>query len=54
MIYRATDPRFMTTSSEWEAQGIDWAYQAPAPSAQGPFPLVMFSPGWGGAAWSAW
>ncbi len=54
MIYRPTDPRFMTTSSEWEAQGIDRAYQAPTPSANGPFPLVVFSPGWGGAAWSAW
>jgi predicted dienelactone hydrolase len=53
MIYKPTDPRFMTTSSEWEAQGIDRAYQEPAPSAHMPFPLVMFSPGWGGPAWSA-
>jgi dienelactone hydrolase len=54
MIYRPTDPRFMTTSTEWEAQGLDRAYHEPMPSANGPFPLVMFSPGWGGAAWSAW
>jgi hypothetical protein len=26
---------------------------APTPPADGPFPLVMFSPGWGGPAWSA-
>jgi hypothetical protein len=53
MIYRATNPQYMTTSSEWEAQGIDRAYQEPTPSANGPFPLVMFSPGWGAPAWSA-
>jgi hypothetical protein len=53
MIYRPEDPRFQTLSSEWEAQGIDHAYQEPPPSADGPFPLVMFSPGWGNPAWSA-
>jgi dienelactone hydrolase len=53
MIYRATHPQFQTTSSEWEAQGLDRAYQGPAGSGDGPFPLVMFSPGWGAAAWSA-
>lgn len=30
-----------------EAQGFDPAFQQPAPSANGPFPLVLFSPGWG-------
>jgi dienelactone hydrolase len=53
MIYKPTDPQFMTTSSEWEAQGIDRAYQEPTPSATMPFPLVMFSPGWGAPAWAA-
>lgn len=37
----------VTNSSNWERYGIDRAYEAPAPSADGPFPLVMFSPGWG-------
>jgi len=51
MIYRATDPAFLTSSSEWEAEGIDGAYQEPPPSADGPFPVVMFSPGFGIGAW---
>ena len=42
---------FLTTTSEnWEAYGIDRAYQEPDPSADGPFPLLMFSPGWGASA----
>ncbi len=39
-------------SSDWEAHGFDPAYQEPPVSTQGPFPLVVFSPGWGAAAWS--
>lgn len=49
------DPLYYTfltaTSENWEAYGIDRAYQEPDPSTGGPFPLVMFSPGWGAAAW---
>lgn len=41
----------VTTSSEWESLGLDRAYQGAAPSSQKPFPLLMFSPGWGGPAW---
>lgn len=52
MIYRATDPAFQTLSSEWEAEGIDGAYQDPPPSADGPFPVLMVSPGYGLSAWS--
>ncbi len=51
MIYRPTEARFQTLSSEWEAQGIDRAYQEPPTSTAKPFPLVTFSPGWGAAAW---
>lgn len=40
-------------SSEWEAYGFDRAYQEPPASSDGPFPTVVFSPGWGGPAWSA-
>lgn len=42
----------LTLSDEWEEQGMDPAYEEAVPSAQGPFPLVMVSPGWGGHAWS--
>lgn len=51
MIYKPTDPVYLTLSSEWEAEGLDGAYQDPLPSADGPFPVVMFSPGWGLGAW---
>jgi predicted dienelactone hydrolase len=34
-----------TTSSDWEAQGYDRAFEAPRPSRHGPFPLVMYSSG---------
>ncbi len=40
-----------TSSSQWEAYGADRAYQEPPPSAKGPFPLLMHSPGLGGAGW---
>ena len=49
------DPLYMTsllsTSSDWEAVGMDPAWQEPLPSANAPFPLVMISPGWGAPAW---
>lgn len=38
-------------SSAFEAHGLDGAFQEPTPAA-GPFPLIMFSPGWQGAAYS--
>ena len=38
-------------SSTFEAFGLERAYQEPR-SANGPFPLVMFTPGWGGAAYT--
>ena len=34
-------------SSSFEIYGLDRAYHEPTPSSDGPFPLVMFSPGWG-------
>ncbi|MFC2169592.1 alpha/beta hydrolase family protein, partial [Acidobacteriota bacterium] len=40
-----------TSSSDWEAYGFDKAYQEPPVSTDGPFPLLLFSPGWGGPAW---
>ena len=39
-------------ASAWAPYGFDRAYQEPAPSARGPFPLLVLSPGWTGAAWS--
>jgi predicted dienelactone hydrolase len=49
------DPLYVTslaaTSGNWEAYGMDPAYQEPDPSSAGPFPLLMFSPGWGAPAW---
>jgi hypothetical protein len=39
------------TSSDFEQYGLDGAYQEPTPASNGAFPLVMFSPGWGGAAY---
>jgi dienelactone hydrolase len=40
-----------SASSFWETYGFERAYAAPPPSAQAPFPLVVFSPGWGAGAW---
>jgi predicted dienelactone hydrolase len=37
-------------SSDWEPYGMDPAFQEPPVSAEGPFPLVVFSPGWGAPA----
>jgi dienelactone hydrolase len=48
------DPAFSkstTTSTEWEQYGLDPAYEGPNPSKDKPFPLVMFSSGWGCAPW---
>jgi predicted dienelactone hydrolase len=42
----------LSYSGEWEQQGIDPAYQKAKGSADGPFPLVMVSHGWGGHAWT--
>ncbi len=39
-------------SSEWEGYGFDPAYQEPPPSSDAPFPLVVFSPGWGAHAFA--
>jgi hypothetical protein len=39
-------------SSDWEKYGIDPAFQGPAPSASRPFPLLVFSPGWGAPAFA--
>lgn len=37
----------VSTSTQWERYGLDPAYEGLAPSADGAFPLIMFSPGWG-------
>lgn len=39
------------SSLVFEEYGLDAAYDAPPVSSKKPFPLVIFSPGWGGAAW---
>jgi predicted dienelactone hydrolase len=44
-------PDLMSSSEEWEAMGYDPAYQEAAPSAKGPFPLVLVSHGWTPPAW---
>jgi predicted dienelactone hydrolase len=41
----------VATSSDFEKYGLGRAYQEPTPAA-GPFPLIMFSPGWGGTAYT--
>ena len=41
-----------STSSEWETYGFDRAYQEPPPSSDAPFPLVVYSPGWGAHAFA--
>jgi predicted dienelactone hydrolase len=40
-----------TLSTDWEPLGYDPAYEGPRPSGNGPFPLVMVSPAFGGDAW---
>ena len=39
------------SSEVFEQYGFDAAFDAPPVSSKKPFPLVIFSPGWGGAAW---
>jgi predicted dienelactone hydrolase len=39
------------SSLVFEKYGLDAAYDEPPVSSKKPFPLVIFSPGWGGAAW---
>jgi len=41
----------VSTSTDWEAVGYDRAYEGPTPSGDGPFPLVMVSPGSGCDYW---
>ncbi len=41
----------LTYSGDWEAYGIDPAFEEPLASVKKPFPLVVFSPGWGGPIW---
>ena len=41
----------VASSSDFEKYGMGRAWHEPA-AAHGPFPLVLFSPGWGGAAYS--
>jgi dienelactone hydrolase len=40
------------TSDALEKYGIDRGYEAPPVSADRPFPLLIFSPGWGAPAWA--
>jgi len=42
----------VSTSPDWEALGYDPAYEGPTASGNGPFPLVMVSPGWMTPDWS--
>ena len=39
------------SSTDLEPYGIDRAYQEPPLSASRPFPVLVFSPGWGAPAW---
>ena len=41
----------VSTSTDWEAQGYDRAYEGPASSDNGPFPLVMLVAGSGAETW---
>ena len=45
-------PALTSPSSEWEAMGYDRAFQEPAPSSKGPFPLLLVSTGWGPHPWA--
>ncbi|MCX8016240.1 MAG: hypothetical protein N2692_03030, partial [Patescibacteria group bacterium] len=40
-----------SSSADWEAYGFDGAYEGLDVSADKPFPLVLFSPGWSCPAW---
>ena len=41
----------VSTSTDWEALGYDRAYEGPTASGNGPFPLVMLSPGYTDDNW---
>ncbi len=42
----------VSTSTDWQAVGnYDPAYEGPTPSQEGPFPLLVLSPAFGGDAW---
>ena len=41
----------VTLSTDWEPYGYDRAYEGPTPSEDGPFPLVVFSPGKSEQTW---
>lgn len=41
----------VASSTDFEKYGLGRAYQEPTPAA-GPFPVIMFSPGWGGTAYT--
>jgi platelet-activating factor acetylhydrolase isoform II len=43
--YTGTTYLLLTLSTDWEPLGYDPAYEGPAPSKHGPFPLVVFSVG---------
>jgi predicted dienelactone hydrolase len=44
-------PGTSTYSTDWEKLGYDCAYEGPTLSRDGPFPLVMFSIGYGSSNW---
>ena len=42
----------MSRSSQWERYGLDRAYEGVPVAGDRPFPLLMYSPGWGNAYYS--
>lgn len=49
--YTGTTNLPVTLSTDWEPYGYDRAYEGPTPSDDGPFPLVVFSPGSSEQTW---
>ena len=49
--YTGTTYLPITLSTDWEPLGYDPAYEGPNPSGDGPFPLVVFSPGFTDPSW---
>jgi hypothetical protein len=49
--YTGTTYLPITLSTDWEPLGYDRAYEGLPPSKSGPFPLVVFSPGFSDDAW---
>jgi hypothetical protein len=41
----------VSSSKDWEILGYDPAYEGPTPADDGPFPLLMFSPGFDDDSW---